>query len=328
MDTQKPDKSLYHKAAEICLYAPILNIIIFYFTKNEKNSVESINNAIFFITMAFYLIGFVSGIISLFGIKQYGTKGILKKSLLGLSITGIIFAIAIPNIIQYRSKTNQEALQLTELKKKAFEEIAKGGNQSEKTEKYIKESNKFLTNQAEKFSGEERLAMEVILKLNATIREKAEDFNTKMSAINESFWDYSQLKTDIDYQKRYRIIDSAHQAATGIAQFYSDIENNIDSMFKDININDDTKQKAKNGYLSTFNRNSDKVIRLYDINAQQLIQTKKIIKFLYEKKDSWNFENNNIVFDEESLSQEFNSGLSTLDQMDQEKKEIFKSITN
>jgi hypothetical protein len=60
----------------------------------------------------FCLVGFLCGLIALFGIPKYGTRGILGPAICGLSITGLMIALAGIGVIavKKRSAQNQQSL--------------------------------------------------------------------------------------------------------------------------------------------------------------------------------------------------------------------------
>ena len=52
------------------------------------------------------VIGFICGVIALFGIPKYGTKGILVPAIIGLCITGLIIASIVVGIIELRKQAS------------------------------------------------------------------------------------------------------------------------------------------------------------------------------------------------------------------------------
>ncbi len=63
-----------------------------------QTQMDAIANAV--IISIVPVVGIVSGIVSLFGIRRHGSKGILWKSGIGLSIIGLMFLAAIPPFLK------------------------------------------------------------------------------------------------------------------------------------------------------------------------------------------------------------------------------------
>ncbi len=114
--------SYAHKAANICICAPILGIAIAHFALSKVADIPSLNLALLIFILVFFLIGFIAGIVALAGIRKFGPRGILWKTIAGLSITGIIVAIAIPNFFAYRNKVAQYTGEMQEMTNEAFHE--------------------------------------------------------------------------------------------------------------------------------------------------------------------------------------------------------------
>jgi Ca2+/H+ antiporter len=51
--------------------------------------------------------GFLAGIVSLFGIRRYGKAGILWKALTGMLIFLVMVALAVPALFKAREKARQ-----------------------------------------------------------------------------------------------------------------------------------------------------------------------------------------------------------------------------
>ena len=52
-----------------------------------------------FLTLLIALIGFVLGVIALFGIRRHGRKGILAPALTGLGINGFLLLVWVTNFL-------------------------------------------------------------------------------------------------------------------------------------------------------------------------------------------------------------------------------------
>src|SRR3954470_16925470 len=91
-------RSFFHRAATFCLWAPLLGIILQVFccgpglaTHPPHTQMDAVVNATFsgFVPV----MGFLAGIVSLFGIRRYGKAGILWKALTGMLIFFVMVAL-------------------------------------------------------------------------------------------------------------------------------------------------------------------------------------------------------------------------------------------
>jgi len=65
------------------------------------------------IALALMLVGLALGVISLFGIRKYGTKHILAPALVGILINGLWLSIFIPNFLAARAKAQRHTSAVT-----------------------------------------------------------------------------------------------------------------------------------------------------------------------------------------------------------------------
>jgi hypothetical protein len=61
------------------------------------------------IALALMLVGLALGVISLFGIRKYGTKHILAPALVGILINGLLLSIFITNFLAAMAKAQRHA---------------------------------------------------------------------------------------------------------------------------------------------------------------------------------------------------------------------------
>ncbi len=112
-----------HKAASICVVAPIISLVIAHFTLNKGVDIPALNLAIIGLIAAFFITGVTAGVVALTGIGKFGARGILLKTAAGLGVTGIVLAIAIPSFFRYQQKAEaQRAENMEKMANEAFRE--------------------------------------------------------------------------------------------------------------------------------------------------------------------------------------------------------------
>ena len=85
--------SFYHQAATCCLLAPIVGAVMNVFLVRLPSLREIPIRWVFFIPSVVILAGVVLGVISLFGIRKHGRRGILWKSVIGLGIVTLMILL-------------------------------------------------------------------------------------------------------------------------------------------------------------------------------------------------------------------------------------------
>ena len=106
MTSEKQKKPFSIQAAEVCIAAPLLALIIGMLTISS-NSSRSIAIGIASLQGIIILTGAVFGIISLKGISQYGAKAILPKTIIGLFLSSALMFMAVSAIKNARSKAHK-----------------------------------------------------------------------------------------------------------------------------------------------------------------------------------------------------------------------------
>src|SRR5438876_9287575 len=61
-----------------------------------------------FVALFIMVAGLILGVIALFGIRKYGTKGILAPAVVGIAINGLLLFIFLTNFIAARAKAQRE----------------------------------------------------------------------------------------------------------------------------------------------------------------------------------------------------------------------------
>lgn len=99
--------SLFHQAANFCIWSPLIAIIVNIVTPKipVHTQTDALINAI--IAAVLPVAGIIAGIVALFGLRSYGRKGILWKSIIGLLIWVLLVAAAFPVITMVRDKARK-----------------------------------------------------------------------------------------------------------------------------------------------------------------------------------------------------------------------------
>lgn len=104
--------SIFHKAASICVWSPLIAIIVTMIPQAPAHSREgALASAI--AAGAVPVAGIVAGLVALCGIRKYGKAGILWKSVVGLLIWVVLAGAAIPAFLAVREKARKAQEQHT-----------------------------------------------------------------------------------------------------------------------------------------------------------------------------------------------------------------------
>jgi len=95
MFTEKPKVPFAKQAAKVSLYVPFIAIGVNLLTKSIQQSSKLSAFAISSVCSVLIIIGFIFGIIALLGMKKHGKKGILWRSIIGLSVNSFLIISAI-----------------------------------------------------------------------------------------------------------------------------------------------------------------------------------------------------------------------------------------
>ncbi|HSY16916.1 MAG TPA: hypothetical protein VK815_01215 [Candidatus Acidoferrales bacterium] len=104
MDTPPPAQPFAHQAAKLSWVCPLILIVINIFAKQVASPL-----IIDLLALVLIAVGFIFGIIALFGIPKHGTKGILGAALASLVINGLLISIFVTNFMAARAKARQQS---------------------------------------------------------------------------------------------------------------------------------------------------------------------------------------------------------------------------
>ena len=97
--------TFFHHAVTLCLLSPFIWFVLTLFVfmpasiaHPPKTRMDAIANAV--IISIVPVVGIISGIVSLFGIRRHGSKATLWKSVIGLTIIGLMFLAAVPPFLK------------------------------------------------------------------------------------------------------------------------------------------------------------------------------------------------------------------------------------
>ena len=105
-------KTFFHRAATFCLWAPLIGILLQVCCwgpgrsgRPNETQIEVLADA----TMAAFVpvIGFLAGVVALFGIRRHGKSGILWKAITGMLIFLLMVLAVIPALLKAREASRQ-----------------------------------------------------------------------------------------------------------------------------------------------------------------------------------------------------------------------------
>jgi hypothetical protein len=107
-----PKNSFFHQAATASAFAPVIGLGVTFISVGARSGLNSQSEQTVAFTVGIavsiiMLMGFICGIIALFGIRKHGTKGILGKSLCGIIVPLLLTGLAVPNFMAARSRAIQ-----------------------------------------------------------------------------------------------------------------------------------------------------------------------------------------------------------------------------
>lgn len=104
MTTQTKTAAFPHQAAKLGWASPIIVFVLLAFGGQVASRA-----VIELIALLFVMVGIVSGVIALFGIPKYGSKGILAPALVGIILNGLLLFIFVTNFAAARAKARGNA---------------------------------------------------------------------------------------------------------------------------------------------------------------------------------------------------------------------------
>ena len=104
MTTPPPQQTpaLPHQAAKLSWVFPVIVFLLLTATRQVADRVT-----VELIALLLILVGFVLGVIALFGMRKYGPKGILAQAMVGIVINGLLLFIFITNFLAARARAQQ-----------------------------------------------------------------------------------------------------------------------------------------------------------------------------------------------------------------------------
>ena len=88
------------QAAKLSWVAVLLACLVVHFSKGNPESAWFLT----ILGVALLVAGAVSGLVALFSIPKSGVKKVLAPALIGLSVSGFILAVAVPNFVRARNE--------------------------------------------------------------------------------------------------------------------------------------------------------------------------------------------------------------------------------
>ena len=100
-------KTFFHHAATFCLWAPLIGILLNVFcwgpgraARPPQTRIDALADAT--VSAFVPVMGFLAGVVSLFGIRRYGKAGILWKAVTGMLIFLLMILALIPALLKAR----------------------------------------------------------------------------------------------------------------------------------------------------------------------------------------------------------------------------------
>jgi hypothetical protein len=104
MDTPTPPKTSFsHQAAKLSWVCPILVFVLLMFSRQIGARV-----IIELVSLLLIVLGFVFGVIALFGIRTHRKSGILAPAIVGMIINGLLLFIFVTNFLAARARAQQQ----------------------------------------------------------------------------------------------------------------------------------------------------------------------------------------------------------------------------
>jgi len=105
MDTPTPPQTtpFAHQAAKLSWVCPIIVFLLLTFGRQAGARV-----IIELVALLLIVVGFVFGVIALFGMRTHGSKGILAPAIVGIIINALLLFIFATNFLAARSRAQQQ----------------------------------------------------------------------------------------------------------------------------------------------------------------------------------------------------------------------------
>ena len=104
MDTPTPPKTTWfsHQAAKLSWLCPIIIFVLLMFSRQMGARV-----IIELVSLLLMVVGFVFGVVALFGIRTHGKSGILAPAIVGIIINGLLLFIFVTNFLAASARAQQ-----------------------------------------------------------------------------------------------------------------------------------------------------------------------------------------------------------------------------
>ena len=103
METPTPPKTSFsHQAAKLSWVCPIIVLLLMMFGRQAGGRV-----VIELVALLLIVVGFVFGVVAVFGIRTHGKRGILAPAIVGIIINGLLLFIFVTNFLAARAQAQQ-----------------------------------------------------------------------------------------------------------------------------------------------------------------------------------------------------------------------------
>ncbi len=104
MHTPTPPKTSFsHQAAKLSWVCPIIVFVLLMFSRQIGARV-----IIELVSLLLIAVGFVFGVVALFGIRTHGKSGVLAPAVVGIIINGLLLFIFVTNFMAARARAQQQ----------------------------------------------------------------------------------------------------------------------------------------------------------------------------------------------------------------------------
>lgn len=316
------EKSFAVLAAKLSLAAPLTVFLIGILSKELENKL--LTGVLAYLNCSLIVSGFGLAIFALVRMKQHGSQNIAGKAIIGIVLNGLLLwgvtlgvlrGIEESRIAREKEVTFLKEFQRLEQEKRRYQKRIEGLEDQDELERayneFVKVSEDAMQKIIENTEGDEKKFFEIMAAYMVATRQAQTAYSESFKLIeSEGFLDYSLLTTKKDFKKEKELLKVFVEKIRAYEDFYFSAPEKMKSKFKGL------MGKAKEMVNGAVQR-MDSVYKVQKPIFQEYIKAnilyaeslEKLLEFLEKNRAGWRFEEQVLIFENESLQ----SGFSILE---------------
>jgi uncharacterized membrane protein YeaQ/YmgE (transglycosylase-associated protein family) len=324
-DDSTNDSSFARQAANACLAAPLILLGLSFFLRSLLGNHRDASGRSLVLTMGtvsavIVLVGVVLGLLALVLARPGQRSGVFLRAGIGLGISGLFIAIAIPNFLEARRKSlaNKAAWQnvqaaTKDLRQEAADAIEQGGGHGVNFAKY-----RSTLDQASKgATGDAAVMMKAMNAYLGHIELLQKGYETSSLELQSAHvLQTSDLKTQRQIAERKAIVQKFLEANDSLKAFVSQSALNYRKELVNLKVPQERVDAAMRGFEKTSSPQVTIVIEIRSADDRMGAAMLGILDLLNSNWDNWHFNQTTgkLRFDNAATLQRYNAYIAEINQ--------------